>query len=188
MFELIDNLVKQAAKKFGHNLSVYQPRLGKNSFNEKNLTYNLAFQFESTINEKNQNPIAFMEAPFKKAFNSRTNLHIDSILINESSLVLVEAKRLYHQDKMLEIESDWERMSSPLLINPIREKLPNKDIYKLVIAESWSSKITKWWGYDDTSLCWNRNVLFKHVGVHPVTKIDGCDINWLYAIEKLAKS
>ncbi|MCW2255224.1 hypothetical protein M2263_001315 [Providencia alcalifaciens] len=184
MFELIDNLMMQASQKFGKNLSIYHPRQGKNGFNEKNLTYKLAYQFESTTTDSNINPVAFMEVPLKNPKNNRFDLHIDTILINESSVILVEAKRLYSVEKMRAMNVDWERMNESGL-NTIIKSFPNRKIYKLIIAESWNDEITNWWVGEETKIKWDRTWLPKHVGSHPVTDIGKYSISWLYAIESL---
>lgn len=184
MFELIDNLVKQAAQKFGINLSVYHPNQGRNGFNEKNLTYKLAHQFESSTTDANINPVAFMEVPLKNPNSERFDLHIDTILINESSVIFVEAKRLYSIEKMREMMTDWGRMEENNL-TMITKNFPNKKIYRLIVAESWDSKITDWWIGKETKIKWDRTWLPQCVGSHPVTDIGKHSISWLYAIESL---
>lgn len=80
--------------------------------------------------------------------------------------------------------SDRERMNKDIL-NPVINSFPNREFYKLIIAESWDERITNWWIGTEIKNKWDRTWLPKNVGSYYVDNIGGSQISWLYAIEKL---
>ncbi|MCA9319986.1 MAG: hypothetical protein KDB53_04590, partial [Planctomycetes bacterium] len=91
--ERIETMLRSAARGFRGSLNLFYPSVGRNGFNERNITFQLAHAFVTAKGH------AFFEVPFKAKGKHRTDNHFDACLFDERICVLVEAKRLYSSEK-----------------------------------------------------------------------------------------
>ncbi|GEM_PF-4379197 len=90
-----------------------------------------------------------MEVPFKDARRNVYGYHIDALMFDRYVALFVESKRIYNIDKMEELWRDYERMTlanlRPVIDNLCLRPIEARKLYRVVLAETWSSEIARWW-------------------------------------------
>jgi hypothetical protein len=147
--ELIEATIKEAAKSFSRSLINFCPAVGKNGFNERNITYRLAHTFCKQATQH-----AFMEVPFFKEGKKRVDNHFDAVLFDKKNCIFIESKRLYSSEKNLAILRDIERFQHQqyvpyVLNNMVEDDNKPTSIWGLIVAEVWkrfrSRDVVGWW-------------------------------------------
>lgn len=186
MSKIIISVINDAASALNSSLNYFYPAWGENGFNERNLTYQMAKSFE-----KRKASCAFMEVPFKDARRNVYGYHIDALMFDRYVALFVESKRIYNIDKMEELWRDYERMTlanlRPVIDNLCLRPIEARKLYRVVLAETWSSEIARWWMGEESSRNWDRSWLPHNRGALPVRvwSEQGATLHWLYAFSPL---
>lgn len=185
MTRVLKQVIKQAAANFSASLDVFYPAYGRNGFNERNLSYQLAKAFESRSGAH-----AFMEVPLKNLKTERFDNRIDCMLIDKKIVAFVECKRLYTPEKAKQLSADFERMSAdnlfPLLTKPDCPRCTGRKVYRVMLTETWQKRTVEWWVARDSSRQWDHGWLPEDRGFVEVKAYEGgSTLYWLYAFELL---
>jgi len=142
----IETAIEKATKDYPKSLYEYYPGYKENGIPERNLT----FQFVRAYLAGNKGAHAFFEVPFENG--NKKVAHYDAIIIDNSTLIIIEAKRLHSKGKAKAIEEDVAKIVKKKFIKEIKDNFninPPKKIYGLILADAWKSKIDKglgnWW-------------------------------------------
>ncbi|WP_312960123.1 hypothetical protein [Stutzerimonas nitrititolerans] len=184
--KIIHSVVADAASGLNSSLNHFYPAWGRNGFNERNLTYQMAKSFE-----KRKASCAFMEIPFFDSNREVYGKHVDALMFDRYVALFVESKRLYSPDKLEQLRLDYERMTVENL-GPVLESLclrPSaaRKSYRVILAETWSTAVSDWWEGKDSPRSWSRAWMPPDTGVIPVRtwKDSGATLYWLYAFSPL---
>lgn len=154
--QIIEKVINNAADNFGKSANTFWPAFDYNGFNERNLSFQFAHEFM-----KRPSSHAFMEVPFPDKITKKHKYRFDAFVFDSSIGIFIECKRLYHKDKYEEILLDLERMNkkniSRIFDEMYRIKTWPKNIFALIIAESWSTDINNWWLGEDSKKRWDRS-------------------------------
>ncbi|WLH27377.1 hypothetical protein [Pseudomonas canadensis] len=185
MKHLIKQVIDQAAASFSASLDVFYPAHGRNGFNERNLSYQLAKAFESRVGAH-----AFMEVPFENAKTGRISYRIDCLLVDTQTVAFIECKRLYSPEKAQQLGDDFKRMNVENLEDIVKRIKcadgAERKVYRVMLTETWQKKTVDWWGARDTSRSWNNDWLPEQRGFVEVKAYQGFNtLYWLYAFEQL---
>ncbi len=185
MKRIIKQVIKQAAANLSASLDVFYPAHGRNGFNERNLSYQLAKVFETR-----KGAHAFMEVPFQNSNTKRFSYRIDCMLIDPKIVAFVECKRLYSPEKADQLSKDFDRMNAANL-TPIVKKLEafqrtKRKVYRVMLTETWQEKTVDWWMGRGESRRWDSTWLPEDRGFVEVKAWEGSNsLYWLYAFEQI---
>lgn len=142
--DLIKTVMNRVKTRYEKILDGYYPSYESLGFTERNLTFNFCSQYEQLWNETSShehNLVIWQEAPIRN--DGKLGEHIDSVIIDDDCVYLVEAKRLNGTDKIKSIESDIDRLkkvaAGELEINGIPQ---NAKIYLVVLVDFWLPRLS----------------------------------------------
>lgn len=186
MSKIIHSVIVDAAATLDESLNYFYPAWGKNGFNERNLTYQMAKAFE-----RRKASCAFMEIPFLDQERKVYGKHVDALMFDPYLALFVESKRLYSAEKLNELKLDYERMTisnlQPVLDDLCLRLSGRRQAYRVILAETWSARVAHWWAGKESSLEWDRTWLPNATSIVPVRtwSDSGSTLFWLYAFAPL---
>lgn len=140
---IIEETIVEAKDRFENSLTEFYPAYGKNGFSERNLTFQFCTVFTSRPRSH-----AFMEIPLYNPGNERHDSHIDAYVFDNQIGIFIESKRLFGRRKAKSLLDDILRMNDKnvaYILEECHEKKLPKNIYALVLIESWREHINDWW-------------------------------------------
>lgn len=182
---IIETTLSDAVKSLNASLDLFYPAYNNNGFNERNLTYHFAKEFE-----KRNGACAFMEVPYYNTKLHKYNKRIDCVVLDQRTAIFIECKRLYNSIKAREIKEDIKRINSKN-VTSILNNLSNRPIpkytYKLIIAETWQESAVKWWDDKPTRLSWDPSGFpgDMYYSWKLVRKYGKKNLYWLYCYQRI---
>ena len=188
--DLIETIIKTSAQNFKRMLDNLYPAQGNNGFNERNISFQIANAFQNLY--KNGN--VFMELPLFNSKEKRWSYHVDGYFFTDEIGIFYECKRLYSAEKLDSIRYDVDKLQPKNVEESLKEmaEIIPKDIYVLIVADTWSNGIREWWldGTDDNKR-WDRTSFmngfitgFQQVKEYKDWKYDNT-LYWLYGYKKI---
>lgn len=182
---VIDRTIKLAAERFKASLCYFYPAYNNNGFNERNLTYQFAKEFE-----RRDESCAFMEVPYHNPKFNKYNKRIDCLVTDPNLAVFVESKRLYNSIKAAEMAKDVERLNrknTNAILSKLSERGVPEHIYMLLLAETWQPSVVAWWCGEKTRITWNKSLLPGDITRKSikVSEHSGKSLYWLYGYKKI---
>lgn len=135
---ILEPVMNAVKNRYEHILKDFYPSWGSVGFTERNLTHNFCAQYEALSD--NEDLVVWQEAPVKY-----TKEHVDSLIIDEDTAFMIEAKRIMTKSEVDSIKADVERMEK--IANTSEEKLKGiknvKHLYIVVVADFWRTGKTE---------------------------------------------
>lgn len=130
---------------YEHILERIYPAKNSTGFPERNLSVNFSKAYERIANANNEDAYSW----FEFQFGERNNLHVDAIILNDTTheLIIVESKRYSNTEKKIrEVGEDIDRIYE--FSEEIRkeDRIPlyeNEHIYGVILADLWKETNTK---------------------------------------------
>ena len=177
--------MQTASEEFAGNLEYFYPAHGNNGFNERNLSFRFAKEFE-----KRPHSCAFMEVPYYNERLDKFNKRIDCLAIDNRMAIFIEAKRLYNSIKASELSKDLNRLdkeiTSSILAKLSRREKPTH-VYSLLIAETWQPSVVDWWEGRSSAISWSKDLFPESLEKKTikVKQFEDATLFWLYAYQKI---
>ncbi|SHM25310.1 hypothetical protein SAMN05720467_1085 [Fibrobacter sp. UWB7] len=142
--DLIKTVMNRVKTRYEKILEDYYPSYESLGFTERNLTFNFCSQYEQLWNEKSShehNLVIWQEVPICN--EGKLGEHIDSLIIDNDCVYLIEAKRLNGTDKIASIKSDIKRLKNVAIGKLEINKIPqNVKMFLIVLVDFWLPRLS----------------------------------------------